>query len=385
MKKYILFMLAALSMLASCGNAEDESIRGVWVPAPKFTSVLHTYENIQSFVADMDEIGLNSIFLVSYADNKTIYRSRVLMDNSSYTELGQTSMLEQYAAAYSGPSGDPVRDLINEAHDKGIKVFFWFEYGFMGKGRPIAADDPILSVNPSWLGIGNDGRPANYNGSDYYYNSYLPDVQDFLINLVKESLELYPDVDGVQGDDRLPAAPRNSGYDEYTASLWASAHSGALPPEDFENEEWVEFRLGLLNDFARRLHSEVKAAAPDAWVSFAPNPYPWCEEKLMQDWPQWCADGLCDLLAVQCYRYSEEAYRATVEEVVAHARTANPDQRIAPGIILMVGKDIKMTTDVLTRQIAVNRELGLTGEIYFYNEAIRDPEIKSCLKSVYRP
>ncbi len=377
--------MTALSLLSSCGAAEEEPIRGVWMPAPKFTSVLHSYENLKSFVADMDETGLNSIFLVSYADNKTIYESRVLMENSSYTDIGQTSMLAPYASDYAGPSGDPVRDLIDEAHAKGIKVFFWFEYGFMGKGKPIAADDPILSVNPSWLGVGNDGLPANYNGSDYYFNSYDPEVQDFIIALVKESLELYPDVDGVQGDDRLPAAPRNSGYDAYTASLWASGHSGAQPPTDFNDGEWVRFRLDLLNDFARRLHAEVKASSPDTWISFAPNPYPWCEEKLMQDWPQWCGDGLCDLLAVQCYRYSEEAYRATVEEVVSYAREANPDQRIAPGIILMVGKDIKMTTDVLLRQIAVNRELGLSGEIYFYNEAIRNPEIKACLKSVYRP
>ncbi len=383
MKRFII-LLAAVCALSACAG-EDESVRGVWMPAPKFTSVLHSYDNVRSFVADMDEIGLNSIFLVSYADNKTIYKSQVLLENSTYTDLEQTWMLAPYASDYAGPSGDPVRDLIDEAHAKGIKVFFWFEYGFMGKGRPIAADDPILSANPSWIGVGNDGQPANYNGSDYYFNSYSPEVQDFLIALIQESLALYPDVDGIQGDDRLPAAPRNSGYDSYTSGLWSASHSGELPPADFNDEEWVEFRLELLNGFARRLYAEVKAAAPEVWVSFAPNPYPWCEEKLMQDWPQWCADGLCDLLAVQCYRYSEEAYRATVEEMVSNARLANPEQRIAPGIILMVGRDIKMTPEVLRQQIAVNRELGLTGEIYFYNEAIRNPEIKACLKSIYRP
>lgn len=384
MKRKVLFIiLSLLPFLHSCDRSA-EPVRGVWVPAPRFTSVLHTHENMLAFVKTVEEVGLNSIFLVAYADNKTIYKSKVLLENSGYQSLDATWMLSDWSDVYTSPSGDPVRDLIDEAHSRGIKVFFWYEYGFMGKGRPISSDDPILSRNPHWAGVNNEGAQTNYNGSDYYFNSYLPEVQAYIVGLIKEGLELYPDIDGVQGDDRLPAAPRNSGYDSYTIERYRSEHDGKCPPVDYNEEEWVEWRLGILNDFAERLYSEVKSVAPGALVSFAPNPYPWCEEKLMQDWPEWCRRGICDLLAVQCYRYSEEAYRSTLEAVIDYFQEANPRQQFVPGIILMEGSTAKMTPELLEKQININREHGVCGEIFFYNEALNNPSIRETLKKLYK-
>ena len=90
-------------------------------------------------------------------------------------------------------------------------------------------------------------------------------------------MTLYPDLDGIQGDDRLPAMPRNSGYDTYTVSLYQSQHQGKNPPADYNNPEWVRWRLDILNTFAKRLYKRVKAKSPNAMISFAPNPYPLCE------------------------------------------------------------------------------------------------------------
>ena len=217
-----------------------------------------------------------------------------------------------------------------------------------------------------------------------YFNAYNPAVQNFLIELVKEALTKYPDLDGVQGDDRMPAMPRNSGYDVYTTTVYQTEHQGMLPPKDYNDAGWVRWRLDKLNQFALRLYREVKSVSKKAMVSFAPNPYPWCEEMLMQEWPEWCKLGTCDLLAVQCYRYSEEAYEATVREVLKHAQKANPDQLFAPGMILMEGSSSKMTPELLIRQIETNRRLGLNGEIYFYNKALNNPDVQRVLKKVYK-
>ena len=253
----------------------------------------------------------------------------------------------------------------------------------MGEGTPIASTNPLLAKNPHWLGINNEQQPANYNRHDYYFNSYNPSVQNFLIDLIEEALNLYPDLDGVQGDDRLPAMPRNSGYDTYTVSLYQAQHNGKLPPMDYNDKEWVGWRLDILNDFARRLYRSVKCISPDAMVSFAPNPYPWCEDNLMQDWPQWCKDGVCDLLAVQCYRYSEDAYRNTVLEVLNHIKMSRANSLFAPGMILMEGSNSKMTPELLLKQIKINRDLGLNGEIYFYNKALNNSKVQEVLKKVY--
>jgi uncharacterized lipoprotein YddW (UPF0748 family) len=253
----------------------------------------------------------------------------------------------------------------------------------MGEGSPIPADNPLLAQNPSWLGIGNDNQPSSYNKHDYYFNAYNPEVQEYLIKLIEESLTLYPDVDGIQGDDRMPAMPRNSGYDKYTVALYKAEHKGAEPPHDFNDSLWVRWRLDKLNDFGKKLYARVKARNKNAMVSFAPNPYPWCVNNLMQEWPQWCKDGICDLLAVQCYRDNAQAYEATVSEVLKYVKQSNPDQLLAPGIILMVSGKVKTTPELLTEQVMINRKLGIKNEIYFYNEALNDKQIQQCFKTLY--
>lgn len=77
---------------------------------------------------------MNSIFLVSYAETKTIYKSDVLMHYSTYKTQEESYLLSGYSKQYQSSTNDPVRDLIDEAHKHDIKVFFWFEYGFYGRG-----------------------------------------------------------------------------------------------------------------------------------------------------------------------------------------------------------------------------------------------------------
>lgn len=379
--KIIMFLLLSLPIWM---QAKQQGIRGVWIPAPRFTSVLHSYQNMKDFVNLLDNLNMNSVFLVSYAETKTIFRSEVLTKYSTYLTSEEGYLLADYVKDYKSPTNDPVRDLLDEAHKHGIKVFFWFEYGFMGEGRPIHADNPLLAKNPHWLGRDNQLKPANYNEHDYYFNAYNPAVQNFIIELIEEALELYPDLDGVQGDDRLPAMPRNSGYDEYTVALYQSQHEGALPPFDYNDTAWVRWRLDILNAFARRLYRSVKSKNPKTMLSFAPNPYPWCEEKLMQEWPKWCNDGICDLLAVQCYRYSVDAYRATLTEVLKYVKEYASKQLLAPGMILMEGSNANMTPELLLEQLHINRELGVDGEIYFYNQALWNPDIQKVLRKVYQ-
>ena len=370
------------------GVAAQDAIRGVWVPAPKFTDVLHTYKNVQKFVNDLDELNFNAIFLVSYAQNKTIYPSKVLQHYAGLDNLAKTNLLAQYLDGYDADkqskSGDPIKDLITLAHQRNIKVFFWYEYGFMGDTKPITKENPLLAKNPDWLGIANDGSPAAYHNKDFYFNAYDRKVQDYLIKLVKEGIKLYPEVDGVQGDDRMPAMPKNSGYDTYTVKKYKAAHNGQNPPKEFNDQKWVEWRIDLLNQFGKRLYQAAHNIKKDIYVSFAPNPYPWSKENLMQDWPTWLGNGICDLLAVQCYRYNAQAYRNTVAEAVGYVSKQNPNQLFAPGIILMEGGKIKMSAELLREQIKINRDLNINGEIFFYNEALKDEDIRKVFLDLYK-
>ena len=388
MKK--LLVLCAVFMLFGCAKAIPlkEEIRGIWVPDPQYTDVLKSYQNVVNFVSSLDSLNFNSVYIVSYALSKTLYPSHVLLENTNYRHIDSTNMLAPFRATYNkptvSPSGDPVRDLIDEAHKRNIKVFFWYEFGFMADIKlATPANNPILAKHPTWLGRGNDGKAANYNNHDFYFNAFDPAVQNYLLNIVVEGIKLYPDVDGIQGDDRMPAMCINSGYDAVTVARYKAAHKGTNPPSDFKDSAWVRWRLDILNKFGETLYKKVKSVSPKAMVSFAPNPYPWCKENLMQEWPQWVSSGICDLLAVQCYRDDSIGYRNTVAQAQSFIKPkAHTKQLFVPGIILMVSGKIS-DAQQLKKQVLINRDLKTNGEIFFYNEGLRKPEIRAVIKELY--
>lgn len=376
-----IFVLSVFSL-----PLQADPIRGVWIPDPSHTTLMHTYQNITQGVKEMSHLGINTLFLCTYAKTDIAFKSEVYTRYSTFESSDQSYMFAPYAANYNiplqSPTGDPVRDLLDEANHYGMKVIFWFEYGFMGTHGPTPDDHPLLSKNPGWQSASNDGKQAAYNHSDYYLNAYHPGLQEFLIQLMEESIRLYPDIAGIQGDDRTPAMPKNSGYDPYTVALYCSEHNGAEPPADFNDAEWTAWRLDILNRFARNLYGRIKAKSPDYLVCFAPNPYPWCLDNLMQDSQTWIKEGIVDLLSVQCYRFTEDAYRQTVTEAMKYAKQQSNKYILNPGIILKVG-DRYLPDSVLQKQIEINKSLGTNGESFFYNEGFNNTQISTTLKKNY--
>ncbi len=357
---------------------QETMVRGVWVPDPSHTSVLHNYQNLQDFVKLLDELNLNVVYLATWVREMTLFKSNVLKSNSNYPSVEDGWLLK--GLNYDGPSGDPIKDLITLAHEKNIKVVFWYEYGFMRSGGSNPpATHPLLSVNPDWDGINSFGTASNYNGTDYYLNSYDPAVQEFMLKLIEESIDLYPEVDGIQGDDRMPAAPRNSGYNETTKALYRQ-DKGVDPPQNYNDTQWVRWRLDQLNAFGVSMYNRIKTKNQNLIVCFSPNPYPWSEQNLMQDWPKWIKDGIVEIISVQCYRETAEAYRYTVEQTNDYVKQNTDKNLLNPGIYL---RNTSAWESVFTEQMKINRELGTNGETFFYNEGLKNSGNQRVIKSFY--
>jgi hypothetical protein len=54
----------------------------------------------------------------------------------------------------------------------------------------------------------------------------------------------------------------------------------------------------------------------------------------------------------------------------------------APGVLLMVSGQISDAEQV-KKQLLANRKLNTNGEILFYNEGLRSPEVRKIIKEVY--
>ncbi|TAD86559.1 MAG: hypothetical protein EAY75_08045 [Bacteroidetes bacterium] len=326
--------------------------RGVWVTTAASTA-LESRNNIKEMVTTCKRANINNIFVVVYNNARTQYPSTVMQN------LIGVPIQEKFAGR------DPLQEVIDEAKPEGIKVHAWFEYGFSSSFS--ASGGPILAARPNWAARDFSGALTVKNGFDWL-NGFDPEVQNFMLSLIKEVVSKY-NIDGVQGDDRLPALPSTAGYEPYTVALYKSEHGGADPPGDFRNPAWIAWRTNKLNRFMKRIYQEVKALKPTVLVTASPSPFPWAREEYLQDWPTWADSGWIDAVMPQCYRYNIADYNATLLQQKSFYR--NPAVAFFPGVLLKVGSTTA-SDGLLTQMIQSNRNNGFKGETFFFYEGLKD-------------
>ena len=325
-------------------------MRGVWVTTTASTA-LDSRNNIKGMVANCKVSGINNIFVVVYNNARTTYPSTVM------TNLIGVPILERFSGR------DPLRETIEEAHAEGLKVHAWFEYGFSSSYS--ANGGPIVAAKPNWAAKDINGNLVVKNGFDWL-NGIHPEVQQFMVDLFKEVVTNY-NVDGVQGDDRLPAMPTTGGYDPYTVALYQLENAGASPPASINDAGWLSWRAKKLNTFLKRLRTEVKTIKPTMQFTMSPSPFPFGYNEYLQDWPTWVDSSWIDAVIPQCYRYDIAAYNGSIVQQKSYYR--NNTVPLYPGVLLRSGS-YNASSAFLTDMIKTNRTNGFKGEVFFFYEGI---------------
>lgn len=330
------------------------AVRGVWLTNVA-SEALHSRENIREAVALCSELGFNTIFVVTWNRAHTLYPSKVVE-----AVTGKAIM-----PGFEGR--DPLQELIEEAREKNIKVFAWFEFGFASSYGD-STGGPLLQAKPEWASRDKEGHITEKNNFQWM-NAFHPEVQGFIKKLVLEVVNNY-DVDGIQGDDRLPALPSNGGYDAFTVKLYQEEHGGAEPPAYEKDYNWVKWRSRKLNLFLEELVREARQADPDLIISMAPSIYPWSEENYLQDWPAWLDMGLVDLVVPQVYRYDFEPYKREMDKILTEQVGAVSSDAFYPGVLLQVDT-YNPSEELLKKIVQYNRAHGIYGEVFFFYEGIK--------------
>ena len=368
MKKYLLYCLIILfsckgkevvTVLPAPTNSptttstlDTNALRGVWITTTASTA-LNTKENIKQTVANCKLANINNLFVVVYNSARTTYPSAVMQN------LLGVPILESFSGR------DPLKEIIDEAHAVGLKVHAWFEYGFAASYSQNGG--AIIKAKPNWAARDINGSLLSKNNFEWL-NAFDPEVQNFLLSLMKEVVTNY-DIDGVQGDDRLPALPSTGGYDDYTLSLYKSANGNASPPTTSTDPNWVKWRAGLLNTYMKKINKELKAIKPKLIVSMAPSVYPFSLTEYLQDWPTWVDSGWVDYILPQVYRYDINAYSTTLTQQKSYLK--NNVSICYPGVLLKSGT--YLPDDLfLTQMLQQNRSQGFKGESFFFYEGIKD-------------
>lgn len=329
-----------------------KELRGVWIPDVTFSNTLATSEGINEALDYLQESGFNAIFPAVWNRGLTAFPSSVMEERG----------FARQDPLYQG--FDPLGIIVAEGKRRGLAVIPWFEYGFASSPEPDGG--PLLRAKPEWGARDLKGELTRH-GNLTWMNSLHPEVQEFLLNLVLEAIHLY-DLDGIQGDDRWPAMPFNSGYDSLSREMYRNA-KGQFPPNDEKDATWVKFRSSKMTEYLKRIHGEIKKAKPSCIVSMAPAPFPFGLRELMQDSNQWIQEGLVDILIPQLYRSSFTSYRKDLDTLVL-GWSSTIRLHCAPGIA-MKANNINLTGSDIENMVLRNRDLGMGGHSFFHLGSLR--------------
>ncbi|MFM7672466.1 MAG: glycoside hydrolase family 10 protein [Bacteroidota bacterium] len=348
MRTFFLLLGCLLSLIVSA----QDPVRGVWLTNTG-SKVLNSRQQIREAVMQCKDQGLSDLFMVVWNNGKTMFPSQV-----TWQYVGQLQ-----DPVFAGR--DPLQEMIEEAHAVGLRMHAWLEFGFSYSYK-----DSLSVWNkkyPTWAGRNAKGYLLQKNGF-YWWNALHPGPQQFLKELVEEIVSRY-DIDGIQGDDRLPAMPSEGGYEPETLAAYGNHGGDMRAAIDPKKEDWLQWRADKLSTFAQQLYQQVKATKPTCLVTWSPSIYPWSKQEYLQDWPTWLRDGYADYVFPQLYRYNAEAYEQLLKDLNAQL-SADQKRKVFPGVLTSLGDGYQANRTLLNRFISLNRTYGYNGEVFFYYETL---------------
>ena len=262
------------------------------------------------------------------------------------------------------------KNIIVEAHARGIEVMPWYEMGFSTSWSQQGGH--ILAKYPDWACKESDGSLAVKNGFDWM-SAINPDVQNFIRKITLETCKYY-DIDGIEYSDRIPAMPIEGGYEQVTVDIYKAEHDGASPPSDHQNAAWIKWRADKMTDWYREVADSIRAIDDDLHVSSSPSVYPWSYYNYMQDPKTWLNTGICDDVIPQLYRKTWAEYQPTFN---ASLNNYNDASKVFGGVCLyqlysdFTGQEYLMDPDYIMNFMQMNRDNGVMGEAWFFYEGFQ--------------
>lgn len=357
-------------------------LRGVWLTNVS-SGVLFAPWGINRAIKKLSELHFNTIYPVVWNRGHTFYPSAVAQSVSGKVE-------DPFLTTMRGGS-DIMAETIRQAHQEGLSVIPWFEYGFM-----VPDTSKIAKSHPEWLTQTQAGKTIlSENKADeeflkttdsdkanpierwvrsqkskttiqqVWLNPLHPEVQQFIKDLIVEVAINY-EVEGIQLDDHF-GMPVELGYDPYSIKLYQQEHRGKSPPDNPHDPEWMRWRAAKLTAFMTQLSEIIRTVRPSAKVSLSPNSHYFSYQNYLQDWKTWVERGLIDELILQVYRNDLESFEKELRQpAVEFARHKIP---VSVGILTGTWNrpiDIKQ----IEQQVKIVRDRGLNGVSFFYWETL---------------
>ena len=354
----------------------NKELRGVWLTNVD-SEVLFSRQNLADAIELLADHGFNTLYPTVWNGGFTLYPSSV-----AEPILGEHQRLHPGLARSYREAAQEGRDMLKEclelAHTKGLRVVPWFEYGFFAR-----KGNSLRRRRPEWFTHKHDGTQVDKHNMEWL-NPFHSEVQAFYLELIDELVSRY-EVDGFQIDDHF-GLPTEFGYDPYTTRLYRS-ETGRLVPRNAHDEQWMRWRADKITQLVKQVSETVKRRRPQAIFSVSPNPPAFSYRNFLQDWPQWLQEADVDEVIIQTYRWNlasfvNELQKPSIQEHL---------ERIPISVGVLSGlKNRPMPLSILKQQCQAVRANGYAGMSFFFYESLWQPSgespdlRKSVIKALFR-
>ncbi|HLO50579.1 MAG TPA: glycoside hydrolase family 10 protein [Kamptonema sp.] len=326
-------------------------LRGVWLTNID-SDVLFSKKNVDAAIDRLAKLNFNTVYPTVWQGGYTLFPSAIAKGVTGIS-IDPTPGLK---------NRDVLKEIVEQAHKKGLAVIPWFEFGFMAP-----ADSELAKLHPDWLAKRRDGTTIWKEGKDdrVWLSPFHPQVQKFITDLVTEIVVKY-NIDGIQFDDHF-GLPVDFGYEPLTVAMYKKEVSGQSPPDDYRETFWLRWRADKINGFMGRLFQAIKSRRPKSIVSLSPNPLHFALPAHLQDWFTWERRGYIEEIIVQVYRNDLNRFIAELErEEVKLAKG-----HIPVGIGILTGlKNNPVPLKQIQSQVQEVRKRGLAGVSFFFYESL---------------
>jgi uncharacterized lipoprotein YddW (UPF0748 family) len=341
------------------GHQAIRELRGTWITNVD-SEVLFSRDNLAAAIQRLAHCHFNTLYPTVWNRGYTLFPSDV-----AARVLGQRQQLTRAGNVVISPDYDMLQTCVDLAHDRGLKVIPWFEYGLFA-----LANNDLRRQRPHWFTHQRDGTYTDKHHMEWM-NPFHPEVRQFLLELIDDLMRRYP-VDGFQIDDHL-GLPVAFGYDDYTQRLYRQ-ETGTLPPDNCQDTQWMRWRADKITEFVRQIGQVVKTRRPGAVFSVSPNPPEFSYQNFLQDWPTWITQAGVDEVVIQTYRWNLPSFLNEIQKPsIQQWRGRVP---VSFGVLAGL-KNRPQPLPLLKQQCEAVRQQGYAGMSFFFYETLWQPASES--------
>lgn len=294
------------------------------------------------------------------------------------------------------PGFDPLAYMVDAAHKRGLKIHAW-----LNPYRVTTASTDFTSLsedNPAriWQEDNNSANDRNIlsYGGNLYYNPAVKEVQNLIVNGIKEIVENYK-VDGIHFDDYFYPT-LGSGYENNFDSTEYNMYADNLLEAGKSPLSIADWRRNNINTLIKNVYSSIKKI--DSKVEFGISPAGFYNTLLSDtgyytDIKTWLSsDGYIDYICPQIYwtfSHSSYPFDKTLDQWLAYRTSSSV--KVYVGIATYksgssLEHDWRYDDEVMKNQVEYGRHTGLVDGFlffrydFFYNNSVTEPGVNKLLE-----